>query len=308
MNPGELRQLQDAMQWALESAADAPLAAVDWLARDICTDYSSAAEMLTRPDVPLHHLHKAKHLFKTMRVLGETAADRRVGGQMYLAAIAAGLVVHGQRISRQSDEALSRALTEMVNSEHLAADLRALAQAAIAHLQAAPSSTSPHGAATSLEIERTYLLDCLPALPANAKPLQMMQGYLPDDAEMTGRLRCTRDADGNSIYTHTIKQGAGLVRSETERTISKDEFDTWWPQTEGRRLSKTRYRVIEGDRVWEIDVFDDLHLVLAEVELPSETSKADPPPWLAGHVVRDVTEEKGYCNYELAMRLGNTKR
>jgi CYTH domain-containing protein len=152
----------------------------------------------------------------------------------------------------------------------------------------------------SLEIERKYLLDGLPSMPAGAEAHRMEQGYFDPV-----RLRRAVGPDGAVTCTHTVKTGQGLVRTETEREISHEEFDTLWPRTSGRRLTKTRYRVNDGDLVWEIDTYDRIDLVIAEVELPSPDTNVTIPPWLAPHVVREVTDEPDYQNYELALRLSD---
>jgi CYTH domain-containing protein len=104
--------------------------------------------------------------------------------------------------------------------------------------------------------------------------------------------------------THTIKRGTGLERQEVEREIDADTFDRAWPSTWGRRIVKTRYRVIDAghapELVWEVDVFDDRELVLAEVELPDAELLVILPDWLAQEVVREVTHEVEYRNYVLA--------
>jgi CYTH domain-containing protein len=96
----------------------------------------------------------------------------------------------------------------------------------------------------------------------------------------------------------------GLVRSEVERVISEEEFARHWPRTAGRRLTKTRYRLSVGALVWEIDTFDEPNLVLAEVELPSPDAAAPLPEWLAPRVLREVTDDPAYRNYEIAVRMG----
>jgi CYTH domain-containing protein len=151
-----------------------------------------------------------------------------------------------------------------------------------------------------LEIERKFLLTSLPALPDRAEAHRMEQGYLPDDP---GRLRRSVGPDGIPVCTLTVKSGQGLVRREDERTISEPEFARLWPRTAGRRLAKMRYRVDEGGLVWEIDRYDGLDLVLAEVELPSAETEITVPEWLRPHVVREVTDESEYQNYEIALRL-----
>ncbi len=153
---------------------------------------------------------------------------------------------------------------------------------------------------SNVEIERRYLLDELPDLPAGARTYRLEQGYFGDEP---GRVRRSVAPDGTVTYTHTVKTGRGLVRRETEREISPDEFETLWPRTAGRRLAKTRSCIDVGSLVWEIDVYDAIELVLAEVELPSPRTAVIIPPWLAAHVVRDVTDEPDYQNYEIALRM-----
>jgi hypothetical protein len=134
MVSAQAAQLRDALRWALESDADPATAAADWLARDIDPSRSSALDLLTDSAVPLHHLTDAKHVYKTMRVLGETAADRCLGARLYLAAIAAALVVYRARISRQSDRAITRALREMEKDIDISRPLRDLATRALSVL------------------------------------------------------------------------------------------------------------------------------------------------------------------------------
>ncbi len=129
------RHWSDALRWVVESEADPASAAANWLARDINPAFASAVAMLTSEAVTLAELEQAKEAFKTMRILGESAADRRMGARLYLAAIAAALVVHGARITRQSDRALDRALRAMVEDANAPAELRRLAGSALARLR-----------------------------------------------------------------------------------------------------------------------------------------------------------------------------
>ena len=153
---------------------------------------------------------------------------------------------------------------------------------------------------TPLEIERKYLLKGLPPLPAHAVAHRMEQGYLPENH---GRLRRAVGPDGAPVCTLTFKTGVGLVRQEDQRKIPEAQFLEHWPRTEGRRLLKTRYKVAEAGFVWEIDCYDNLDLVLAEVELPTPDTKVTPPDWLAPHIEREVTEDPAYQNYEIALRI-----
>jgi hypothetical protein len=135
-------RLSEVLRTAMEAAADPAMAAADWLARDIDPSRPSAIRLLTSPDTPLDFLRKAKDVYKTMRVLGETSSDRRVGARLYAAAIASALIHHGRRISRQSHAALSRAMLGLRDDKAMPAAMHTLAGMALCEL-AVPT----HGAA-----------------------------------------------------------------------------------------------------------------------------------------------------------------
>ena len=128
-------RLDDALRWALDQSSDPAMASADWLAMDIDELHVSATSLLTDPGVTLLQLRKAKSAYKTMRIVGETSSDRRLGARLYAASIAAGLVWHGKRISRQSDEATRRAFTGLLDDESMSQALRTLAGKALCVLE-----------------------------------------------------------------------------------------------------------------------------------------------------------------------------
>ena len=171
------------------------------------------------------------------------------------------------------------------------------------------------------EIERVYLLRALPTPLPHGEVWRIDQGYLPLQSQvidgnshgsgapipphqLEGRLRRITHSDGSVEHIHTIKSGVGLVRQETERSIDAETFAREWPRTVGRRLEKLRTRITVGDRLWEIDQFTHIPVVLAECELPSIDTPLDIPDWLAPFIVREVTEEPAFRNAELALRSG----
>ncbi len=164
-----------------------------------------------------------------------------------------------------------------------------------------------------LEIERVFLLRGMPQLPAEHEVCSLEQGYLPEVPEtaagssefLEGRIRRTTRSDGSTRCHHTIKRGGGIVREEIEREIECGEFERLWPRTEGRRISKVRHRVAEGDVIWEVDRFEGLPLVLAEVELKAVDQALQLPRWLEGWVIREVSEDPRYRNSAIALGLGN---
>ncbi|HEY5546797.1 MAG TPA: CHAD domain-containing protein [Gemmatimonadaceae bacterium] len=149
-----------------------------------------------------------------------------------------------------------------------------------------------------LEIERKFLLKRLPEKMPSVTVLNMEQGYLPGD-RLIERLRAV-EVGRRRTYLRTVKVGAGLVRSELEEETSAEVFRTMWPLTKGKRLSKRRHRVPQGDLTWDIDEFTDRELVLAEIELPSADTPVEIPDWLEPWVDREVTGDSAYLNWTLA--------
>jgi CHAD domain-containing protein/CYTH domain-containing protein len=149
------------------------------------------------------------------------------------------------------------------------------------------------------EIERKFLLRGMPRLNSRTAEVQRIeQGYLPGSI-VTERIRYVRDNSGKH-YFRTIKMGAGFVRSELEEETTEQVFRQMWPLTKGRRIRKRRYRVQDGALVWEVDRFDHISLVVAEVELPAADTPVVPPDWLTRYLDREVTGEPEFLNVNLA--------
>lgn len=126
--------MSDVLRWALDSMHEPAMAAADWLARDIDPEQPTATALLTNPSITLAQVKQAKSVFKTMRIVGEKSADRRIGARMYAAAIAAGLVRHQKLVSRQTSEALKRGFTGLLDDQRMPQSLRDLAGMAICAL------------------------------------------------------------------------------------------------------------------------------------------------------------------------------
>lgn len=153
-------------------------------------------------------------------------------------------------------------------------------------------------AGEGIEIERKYLLRALPAAVRDARHVEVDQGYLPGE-KIRERLRHYR-GDGEERWVRSLKAGRGVARIEVEEEVTRELFDAMWPLTAGRRVRKRRHYVPEGSLTWEIDEFLDRELVLAELELPSESHEVRLPDWLEPYVVREVTDDPAYLNSTLA--------
>jgi CHAD domain-containing protein/CYTH domain-containing protein len=165
-------------------------------------------------------------------------------------------------------------------------------------LRGAAEELRAHHPFEGVEIERKFLLRAMPRLPPGAPVLRVDQGWLPGDL-LLERIRRVR-TDSETRWYRTVKSGTGVTRREIEEETTEPVFRALWRLTRGRRVSKRRYCVAEGDLTWEIDRFTGGKLVLAEVELPSPSMPVEPPEWLRKYIVREVTGEAKYLNINLA--------
>jgi adenylate cyclase len=157
---------------------------------------------------------------------------------------------------------------------------------------------APRDPERELEIERKFLLSALPTRALQAPCYLVAQGWLPGD-RIQERLRRTRGPEGEE-YVRAIKAGTGVVRLEIEERIPRSLFRALWPMTKGCRIRKRRYLIQEGGLEWEIDAFLDFDMVVAEVELPSESTPVVLPDWLEPLVTEEVTGHAEYLNINLA--------
>ncbi|QJR34332.1 CHAD domain-containing protein [Gemmatimonas groenlandica] len=150
-----------------------------------------------------------------------------------------------------------------------------------------------------LEIERKYLLTRVPPVAAAVTPTLIEQGWLPGTA-LRERLRRSTNPDGTVACWRNVKLGPAQARVEIDEGTSRELFDAMWPLTVAARVRKQRHVVRDQAYAWEIDVFLDRDLVLAEVELSGLDDRPALPEWLVPYVARDVTGEPAYFNSVLA--------
>ena len=104
----------------------------------------------------------------------------------------------------------------------------------------------------SIEIERKFLIACLPSSLGSQSGNTIRQGYLIA-TENGIELRIRQKAE---LFFQTIKLGEGLSRTEIEIELSADQFNALWPHTAGRRVRKTRYTLPLGEQTAEVDRFE----------------------------------------------------
>lgn len=141
----------------------------------------------------------------------------------------------------------------------------------------------------SVEIERKFLLrgNAWKTLARDAVSSSIRQGYLSTHPDRTVRVRLE-----NGQATLTIKgRSEGYSRGEWEYAIPPDDADALLNGLCERPLiEKRRTRIVHDGMVWEIDEFfgDNLGLVVAEIELQSETQTFSLPDWIGEEVTGDV--------------------
>lgn len=120
------------------------------------------------------------------------------------------------------------------------------------------------------------------------------QGYLSLDKERTVRVRM-----GNGKNTLTIKgKTQGQSRLEFEYEIPEEDATILlFSLCISPVISKTRYRIPQGEFCWEIDEFHDDNegLVLAEIELSYCNQPFHKPEWVG----TEVTHDPRYYNANL---------
>ena len=144
-----------------------------------------------------------------------------------------------------------------------------------------------------IEIERKFLL-CNDSWQASAdNGLVIRQGYLAGSDKSSVRVRIAGDQANINIKSATL----GITRQEYEYPIPLAEaIEMLESLCEGPLIEKIRYHVHHADHLWEVDVFsgDNQGLVVAEIELESDSENFERPDWL-GEEVSDDTRYYNVC-------------
>ncbi|HEX8371144.1 MAG TPA: CYTH domain-containing protein [Chthoniobacterales bacterium] len=153
-----------------------------------------------------------------------------------------------------------------------------------------------------LEIERKFLVkdDSWRALLSGPGRL-LRQGYLVNGPPATVRVRVAETEAWLTIKGPVV----GLSRAEYEYAIPLDDAQEMLEtRCANPIIEKIRHRLPHEGLVIEIDEFlgANAELIIAEVELPSETTPFTPPLWFGMEVSRDFR----YHNSQLSKRPHST--
>jgi len=147
-----------------------------------------------------------------------------------------------------------------------------------------------------IEIERKFLVLSNDFINESFSQKRIVQGYLSSNPERTVRVRIKGD---KGYLTIKGKSSAnGTTRLEWEREISVIDAETLLTICESGIIDKVRYEVKVGHHVYEVDIFSGENdgLVMAEIELESETETFEKPKWLS----EEVTNDERYYNAYLS--------
>lgn len=144
-----------------------------------------------------------------------------------------------------------------------------------------------------VEIERKFLVEER-LLPPLHQGVYIAQGYIQTADHTVVRAR----VKGERGFLTLKGKTQGMTRLEFEYEVPlQDARDIIQTLCAGKAIEKTRYEVPVGKHVWEVDIFagDNLGLIVAEVELGSDTEDILLPAW----VKQEVTGQVAYYNNQL---------
>ena len=147
-----------------------------------------------------------------------------------------------------------------------------------------------------IEIERKFLVKSEAFKDEAFKQTRISQGFLNTDKARTVRVRLK--GEQGFITIKGASSESGLSRFEWEKEIPKQEAEALLELCEPSIIDKTRYEIKLGQHIYEVDEFygDNSGLIVAEIELNTETETYIKPDWLGNEVTGDVK----YYNSQLS--------
>jgi CYTH domain-containing protein len=120
------------------------------------------------------------------------------------------------------------------------------------------------------------------------------QGYIQTQDQTTVRVRIV----GDRAYLTIKGKNQGMVRAEFEYPIPLPDAEMMLATLcRPPFIEKIRYRIPQGDLIWEVDEFSGKNqgLIIAEVELQTEDQAIALPDWIG----QEVTADPRYYNSNL---------
>ena len=147
-----------------------------------------------------------------------------------------------------------------------------------------------------IEIERKFLVTSTDFINESEVHFEIAQGYLSSHPDRTVRIR----VKGNKGYLTIKGKGneSGMSRFEWEKEISIEEAKSLLQLCEKGVIDKTRFEVKVGSHIFEVDEFyaENEGLIMAEIELNSETETFEKPSWIDKEVTNDIRYYNSYLS------------
>mgnify|MGYP006185322839 FL=1 len=147
-----------------------------------------------------------------------------------------------------------------------------------------------------IEIERKFLVLSNVFKSEAFEQNRIVQGYLSSNPERTVRVRVKGDKGFLTVKGKGSE--SGMSRLEWEKEITINEAKQLLSICEKGVIDKIRYEIKIGSHVYEVDVFsgENEGLIIAEIELTSESESFEKPDWLG----QEVTNDEKYYNAYLS--------
>jgi CYTH domain-containing protein len=152
--------------------------------------------------------------------------------------------------------------------------------------------------------ERKYIVELIGKLPTDCVESYIQQTYL--SSEPGSEVRIRRRTSGSHVFNiHTTRRRISTDEEiVTERQVSNALYETLLLQADPYRhtISKQRKSFVLNGQFFELDTYETPHEGLMILETKGIASHADLrlPPFL--RIVKDITGDMNYYNYNLALR------
>ncbi|MBM6991959.1 MAG: AAA family ATPase [Prevotella sp.] len=160
------------------------------------------------------------------------------------------------------------------------------------------------GLAQPITEERKYIVEVSGEMPATIDS-DITQTYLVAEPDSEVRLRKRLWANGKRVNVHTMKKAVGgNEQVETERQVSNALYESLLSQADPyrRTIHKKRRSFIWKGQYFELDTYlEQLSgIIILETKGITNTEDVNFPPFIK--VVKDITGDRDYYNYNLALR------
>ncbi len=151
-----------------------------------------------------------------------------------------------------------------------------------------------------MEIERKFLLSCIPFNLENYTCFNIEQAYITTAPVIRARKRIRIDDNTTAKieeFILTIKSSGILSHEEYEIMLNEDEYKNVLKKAEGNVITKNRYNIpLDDGLILELDIFKGKFdgLIVGEIEFATEDAakKYTPPEFIS----EEVTYDRRYSN------------